>query len=51
LEAENAMLAWERDNAKEKHGAHKYSLEGSGLTEQSINKNFEEYIKKYSDYF
>lgn len=50
-DAENAMLAWERDNTIEKHGAHKYSMGGSGLTEEGIKKDFEEYIKRYSTYF
>lgn len=50
-EAENAMLAWERNNPKEKHGGHKYAIEDSGLTEQSIVENFEDYISRYSKYF
>lgn len=49
-EAENAMLAWERNNTKEKHGGHKYSIEGSGLTEEGIKKDYEEYMHRYSDF-
>jgi len=32
-------------NPKDKHGAHEYSLEDFGLTEQGINKQFSNYIQ------
>lgn len=49
--AENAMLTWEKNNTQEKHGGHKYSIEGSGLTEEGLNESFADYIDRYSDYF
>lgn len=51
IQAENAMLEWERKNTQDKHGSHKYSIEGSGLTEEGINETFADYIQRYSSYF
>lgn len=50
-DAEAAMRKWERDNPKEKHGDHSYSLDASGLTAEMINAHFEGYIDRFSEHF
>ena len=42
-EAEQAMLAWNRDNARERRAAHDYSLEEFGFTRDGLAADFAEY--------
>lgn len=44
------MLAWEKNNSKDKHGAHKYSAEDIGITEQQIADDFKAYRERFSEY-
>ena len=43
-EAEASMQQYMIDNKKDKHGAHKYTLEQFGLTQEDIQRHFEKYI-------
>jgi len=38
---------WVVDNPQGKHGQHRYSLEGAGLTLREIETEFEDYIRRY----
>lgn len=49
-EAEKAMLAWEKNNVKGKHGEHKYSAEELGTTEEAIRQEFRVYSERFSGY-
>jgi Sulfotransferase family len=46
-EAERAMLQWENDNEQGKHGAHNYTLEEFGLSEEMIDEAFAPYIRRF----
>ena len=48
-EAEQAMLEWEQKNEQGKHGAHVYSLEEYGLSEELIDRAFADYISRFID--
>lgn len=41
------MLQYERDNEQGKHGAHKYSLEQFGLTEDMLRQDFGAYMDRF----
>lgn len=41
------MQRWLADNPQGKHGEHKYSLEGTGITEDDIRRRFSAYIDLY----
>ncbi|MCP5104158.1 MAG: sulfotransferase [bacterium] len=44
---EEGILKWRAENPQHKHGAHKYSLEGFGLTAADIEKEFSQYYEEY----
>ena len=44
-----AMLAWEADNTRHKHGLHQYSSEEFGITPKRIADAFEAYNSYFSD--
>lgn len=46
-EAEARMQAWIADNPQHKHGEHRYSLEGTGVSEDDIRRRFAPYIELY----
>ncbi|MDP3491692.1 MAG: sulfotransferase [Hyphomonadaceae bacterium] len=46
-ESEALMLQYELKNEQGKHGAHKYSLEQFGLTEEMIRRDFGAYIDRF----
>mgnify|MGYP001825817247 CR=1 FL=1 len=46
-EAEAAMKAWLRDNAREKRPAHRYTLEQFGLTREHVESTFSEYRERF----
>jgi hypothetical protein len=43
-EAQTRMKKFLKQNPKEKHGAHDYTLEKFGLTEKGIEKQYSKYI-------
>lgn len=45
--AEAAMRRWLAENPQNKHGEHRYSLEGTGITEDDIRRRFASYIELY----
>ncbi len=45
--AAQAMQRWLTENPQHKHGEHKYSLEGTGVTEDDIRQRFAPYIDLY----
>jgi Sulfotransferase family len=45
--AEAAMWGWSRKNPRHKHGAHAYSAEMLGTTEQAIRERFPSYISRF----
>lgn len=45
--AAEAMQGWLAENPQHKHGEHKYSLEGTGITEADIRARFALYIELY----
>ena len=45
--ARAAMQRWLAENPQNKHGEHKYSLEGTGITEDDIRRRFAPYIDLY----
>jgi Sulfotransferase family len=49
--AEQGMSTWSDNNPRNKHGAHKYSAENLGTTEDNIRKRFADYISEYNQYF
>ena len=46
-EAERAMLAWNRDNARERRAPHAYSLEEFGFTREGLASDFSEYRSQH----
>jgi Sulfotransferase family len=48
--AEAAVLNWEKNNPRDKHGLNKYSAAAIGTTEENIRKAFTPYIERYSTY-
>ena len=46
-QSEELMLQYERANEQGKHGAHSYSLEQFGLTEEMIRRDFGAYIDRF----
>lgn len=46
-EARRRMLAWVAENPQHKHGEHRYSLDGTGVTEDDIRRRFAPYIDHY----
>lgn len=46
-EAASAMQRWLIENPQGKHGEHKYSLDGTGITEDDIRARFADYIALY----
>jgi hypothetical protein len=48
--AEAAILAWEADNPREKHGASSYSSAAIGTTDQDIREVYSKYIEHYAEY-
>jgi hypothetical protein len=42
-----AMQRWLAENPQHKHGEHKYSLEGTGVSEDDIRRRFAAYIELY----
>ena len=46
-DSEALMLAYEQENEQGKHGAHKYSLEQFGLTEEMVRRDFGAYIERF----
>jgi len=46
-DAEQQMLKWEKDNEQHQFGKYKYSLEEFGLTDETVDKAFEEYIRRF----
>jgi hypothetical protein len=46
-ESEQGMLQWENRNEQGKHGAHVYSLEQFGLSEQKLDDMFGAYIRRF----
>jgi len=49
-ESEELMLQYERANEQGKHGAHSYSLEQFGLTEEMIRRDFGAYMERFGAY-
>jgi hypothetical protein len=45
--AADAMQRWLHDNPQGKHGEHRYSLEGTGISEDDIRRRFAPYIELY----
>jgi len=48
-ESEALMIEYERQNEQGKHGAHKYSLEEFGLSEEIIRDGFGDYMARFID--
>ena len=48
-ESEALMIKYERQNEQGKHGAHKYSLEEFGLSEEIIRDGFGDYMARFID--
>ena len=48
--ARQAMSTWEMENRQHKHGAHRHSLEGYGITEEMIRLAFGDYIEQFGEY-
>ena len=49
-QSEELMLQYERANEQGKHGAHSYSLEQFGLTEEMIRRDFGVYMDRFGAY-
>jgi hypothetical protein len=45
-EFEARIARWPRDNRREKHGIHRYSLEQFGLTPEGVDRLFSDYSGK-----
>ncbi len=45
---EEIMKAWFSANPKNKHGAHKYTLDHFGLDQETIRQRFSSYMKKFN---
>ena len=48
-EAENAMKLHMKENPKDKHGKHKYSLADYGITEADLKETFAEFLEYFKD--
>jgi hypothetical protein len=48
--AETAMLTWEKNNGREKHGKHSYSAEQVGTTEADIRNAFQQYTRRFEQF-
>jgi Sulfotransferase family len=44
------MRAWDSANRQHPHGVHAHSLEGTGVTEESIRERFKTYMSRYAAY-
>jgi hypothetical protein len=45
-----AMEGWSQENRQHRHGEHRYSLEGTGLTEREIRARLEPYCRRFGNY-
>jgi len=49
--AREAMRSWDRQNSIHKHGVHKHSLEGCGVTPALIHQKFRRYVDRFGHCF